>query len=252
MIRSSAANASLDVNGEEDFYELFAVSVDKTLPPEPEMLAFLKLRLTLEDGEGAYMIPEKTERQSLDNGVMTIRREKIPPVTQAWTADEMGDEFAQFLKPEFNIESDADEIIKTAETITGTVESPVLKARKLLTWVYQNIDKRPVVSVPSALEVLETRVGDCNEHATLLTALLRASGIPARLSVGLVYNRGNFYYHAWTEAYLGRWISMDATMNQMPVDVSHISLLYGNLDKQVEIMGILGRLKIEVLEFGYH
>lgn len=251
MIKSSAANASLDIKGEEDFYELFAVSVDKSLPTEPERLAYLKLRLDLEDGDGSYVIPGKTERQSLDNDVMTIRREKTPSLSEAGTGIDMGEEFASSLEPEFNIESDADEIMEAAEKITGTEKNPVLKARKLLSWVYNNIDKRPVVSVPSALEVLETRVGDCNEHATLLTALLRASGIPARLSVGLVYNRGHFYYHAWTEAYLGRWISMDATLNQMPVDVTHISLLYGNLDKQVEIMGILGRLKIEVLDFGY-
>ncbi|MBN1625224.1 MAG: transglutaminase domain-containing protein, partial [Deltaproteobacteria bacterium] len=153
---------------------------------------------------------------------------------------------------EFNIESDADKIIAKAESIAGDEKSPVLKTRKLLKWVYENIEKRPVVSIPSALEVLETKAGDCNEHATLLTALLRASGIPARLAVGLVYNRGRFYYHAWTEAYLGGWISMDPTLNQMPADVSHICLMYGNLDKQVEIMAIMGKLKIEVLEFGYH
>jgi len=251
MIRSSAANASLDVNGEEDFYELFAVSVEKSLPPEPERLAYLKLRLDLDNGSGSYVAIEETERQTLDNDVMTIRREKTPSLSEAVMEDDVGKEFASFLEPEFNIESDADEIIEAAKNITSSEENPVLKARKLLGWVYDNIDKRPVVSVPSALEVLETRVGDCNEHATLLTALLRASGIPARLSVGLVYNRGHFYYHAWTEAYLGRWISMDATLNQMPADVTHVSLLYGNLDKQVEIMGILGKLKIEVLDFGY-
>ena len=32
-----------------------------------------------------------------------------------------------------------------------------------------------------------TRSGDCSEHAVLLTALLRARGIPARVSHGLVY-----------------------------------------------------------------
>ena len=94
-------------------------------------------------------------------------------------------------------------------------------------------------------------MGDCNEHATLLTALLRAAGIPARLSVGLVYSRNKFFYHAWTEAFLGEWISMDATLNQMPTDVSHIRLMHGNLDNQVEIMGLIGKLEFEVLDFGY-
>jgi transglutaminase-like putative cysteine protease len=81
--------------------------------------------------------------------------------------------------------------------------------------------------------------------------LLRASGIPARLSVGLVYSRNKFFYHAWTEAYVGEWISMDATLNQLPADVSHIRLISGNLDKQIEIMGLIGKLKLEVLNFEY-
>ena len=118
-----------------------------------------------------------------------------------------------------------------------------------MNWVFRNMEKRPVLAVPSAREALRTRVGDCNEHATLLTALLRASGIPARLSIGLVYTREKFYYHAWTEAYLGEWISMDATLNQMPADASHIKLIEGNLDKQVEIAGLFGELKFKVIDY---
>jgi hypothetical protein len=252
MIRSSAANASRDIEGSDDFYDMAAVPVDRSLPPDPERLTYLKLKLSLTDGAAFHAIPDKTERQSLDNGVMMIRLEKMPSLRSNEPDNNRDEDLEPYLKPEFNIESDADKIIAKAEAITGDEKTPVLKARRLLDWVFDNIDKRPVVSVPSALEVLETKVGDCNEHATLLTAMLRASGIPARLSSGLVYNRGRFYYHAWTEAYLGRWISMDATLNQMPADVSHISLVHGNLDKQVEIMGLIGRLKIEVLDFGFN
>ena len=45
------------------------------------------------------------------------------------------------------------------------------------------------MSLPSALEVLKTRVGDCNEHTTLYVAMARSLGIPARIAVGLVYLR---------------------------------------------------------------
>lgn len=251
IIRSSAANASRNIEGADDFYELAALPVDRTLP-DPERMTYLKLKISLEDGEGTDILPASTQRQGLDKGVMTIRLEEPP---SRFSHDEDGgnvEGIETFLAPEFNIESDSQEIVKKALDIAGDKEAPVLKAKRLLKWVYEEIDKRPVVSVPSALEVLKTRVGDCNEHATLLTALLRASGIPARLSVGLVYNRNRFYYHAWTEAYLGKWISMDPTLNQMPADVTHICLVYGNLDKQVEIIGLMGRLKIEVIGFGYN
>ncbi len=156
-----------------------------------------------------------------------------------------------FLVPEFNIESDSEEILEKARHISGRDTNPIFVTRKLFKWVYQELEKKPVVSIPSALEVLRTRVGDCNEHATLLTALLRASGIPARLCVGLVYTRGKFFYHAWTEAYVGEWISMDATLNQMPVDATHIKLIEGNLDKQVEIAGLIGALRLKVIDYRY-
>ena len=54
-----------------------------------------------------------------------------------------------------------------------------MKAGKLVDWVHKNLEKRPVLSVPNALETLENRIGDCNEHAVLLAAFARAAGIPA-------------------------------------------------------------------------
>ena len=57
------------------------------------------------------------------------------------------------------------------------------EAAKILNhWVYDAIQKKPVVSIPSAVEVLKQRVGDCNEHTTLYTALARAAGLPTRMA----------------------------------------------------------------------
>ena len=136
-----------------------------------------------------------------------------------------------------------------AKEIAGKNSNPVSVAGKLMEWVYKNVEKKPVISVPDALEVLRTKVGDCNEHAVLLVALLRADGIPARECVGLVYVQNRFYYHAWTEAFLGSWISMDATLNQMPADVSHIKLLHGGLQEQAEIISVINKISLEIEEY---
>ena len=117
-----------------------------------------------------------------------------------------------------------------------------------MAWVYTKVEKKPVLSVPNAVEVFETRVGDCNEHSVLLAALLRAAGIPSRVCIGLVYSKGSFFYHAWNECYLGRWVSMDATLNQMPADATHITLVQGGLDRQVEILTLIGKLSLKVLD----
>jgi hypothetical protein len=44
---------------------------------------------------------------------------------------------------------------------------------------------------------------------------------------------------------------MDATLNQIPADASHIKLLEGNLDKQVEIAGRIGEIKVQILDQRY-
>jgi hypothetical protein len=58
-------------------------------------------------------------------------------------------------------------------------------------------------------EVLSNREGDCTEHALLLAALLRKSGIPSRLAYGLILTEAGFIGHAWVEQYSGgswRWL----------------------------------------------
>jgi hypothetical protein len=253
MIKSSAANAPMDIEGGggEDFYEMTAVLVERALP-NPSRLDYLKLRLDGFDSSDIDITAWDGGRQRYNNGIMEISREERPLKSSYSIPYEKPDDgLAPFLRSEFNIESDSDEIREIAGSILGKEKDAVAASERLLNWVYHNLDKRPVISVPSALDVLRIRAGDCNEHATLLTALLRASGIPAKLSIGLVYSRNKFFYHAWTEAYVGEWISMDATLNQIPADVSHIRLISGNLDKQVEIMGLIGKIKIEVLNFEY-
>ena len=250
-IKSSAARAprDLEARGDLDFYEMTSVKVTKRLP-QTERLRYLKLGMEGIDPGVSYAHNLNSGRQRYQDGILEIRKEKraFKAPYRLPYGDAEG-KMKPFLTQEFNIESDSREIIDKAREIVGEEKNPVFATLKMMDWVYENIEKKPVVSVPSALEVLRTRVGDCNEHATLLTGLLRAAGIPARLVIGLVYTREKFFYHAWTEVYLGRWVSMDATTNQMPADVTHIKLIEGNLDKQVEIAGLIGRLKLKILDY---
>jgi transglutaminase-like putative cysteine protease len=146
------------------------------------------------------------------------------------------------------IQSDHPDIQRQARDIIAGIEDPLEQVKKISAWVYQELRKQPVVSIPSALDVLRERVGDCNEHSVLFTALVRAIGIPARLQAGIVYQEGKFFYHAWAQVYLGSWISVDPTLNQIPADATHIRLVEGDLDKQLDLVKVVGRLKVEVLE----
>jgi hypothetical protein len=250
-VLSSAAKApeGLDQMDGTDLYEMVAIQPDRPLP-DPTRLAYLKLDVEGMDRADFPRDALSSARQKLQDNVLEISREEVPSHgSYSLPHSAFAPELAVFLETEFNIESDDPEITAKVDEIIGEEKNPVWAARRLMHWVFRNMEKRPVLAVPSAREALRTRIGDCNEHATLLTALLRASGIPARLSIGLVYTRQKFYYHAWTEAYLGEWVSMDATLNQMPVDASHIKLVEGNLDKQLEIAGLLGELKFKVIDY---
>ncbi len=151
--------------------------------------------------------------------------------------------------PSALIQSDDKRIRDQTEKILSGERDAREAARKLNEWVYNELVKQPVVSIPSALEVLSEQVGDCNEHTTLYTALARAAGIPTRMAAGIVYLRDGFYYHAWPEVWLGTWTAVDPTFNQFPADATHIRFITGNLDRQAEIMKLVGKLKVEVLEY---
>jgi len=251
LVRSDQARAPFDVDGSAgaDFYDAAAIPVKKTLDRARE-ITYLKLKVTGFRDTGFNLAVLHEGRQKLNGDILEIFQENANSPLVASQTDKTKD-VKPFLSPGITIQSDDKGLIEKAREIVGSDQDSRVMAGKLMGWVYENIEKRPVVSVPDALAVLETRVGDCNEHAVLLTALLRAVGIPARECVGIVYMDRRFFYHAWTEAYLGGWISMDATLNQMPADATHIKLVHGGLDKQAELMALMGNLKLEILDYTY-
>jgi transglutaminase-like putative cysteine protease len=152
------------------------------------------------------------------------------------------------------VQADDTSMVRTAGTILGDQLQASQAAVLLESWVYRTLEKVPVAGVPSATEVLASKRGDCNEHTTLYTALARSVGLPTRLAAGIVYSEsifadGAFYYHAWPEVWLGdRWLAVDPTFGQAPADATHLKLVEGELDKQTELMGVIGRLRLSVVE----
>jgi transglutaminase-like putative cysteine protease len=90
-------------------------------------------------------------------------------------------------------------------------------------------------------------IRDAREFALVTAALARAAGIPAHPVSGLLQHEGRFYLHSWTEIYLGRWIPVDAMLNQFPADASHLSFVSGTADAGPDLARILSRLPITVV-----
>ncbi len=210
---------------------------------DPQSKTALRLKLS---GVNLVNFALNGGRQRLDTDRLEIRREETQPSPRAKHSGHRNASSILFA-------ADAVYAIRPPEHPRAQRENrprrnQCLKAAlKIKDWVYKEIAKEPTVSIPNALEVLQTRKGDCNEHTVLFNALARAAGIPAKTVVGVVYLRGAFYYHAWSEVWLGDWVSLDSVLNQFPADVTHVKFLEGEIDRQIDILQLIGNLKIEVL-----
>lgn len=209
---------------------------------EPEKLKSIKIKI---DGIGGLSFLTG-DRQNFRRNIMTIVRENL--LLSSKINDNLPPEVAVFLKSVPFMQSDNPQIKAQLGKIISPTDTAEQQARKIVNWVYHNIKKKPVLSVPNALEVLRNKEGDCNEHSILTVALLRSAGIPAQMEAGLVYLHGRFYWHAWNALYLGKWITADTVFNQMPADVTHIRLVRGDSVDQLNLMGVMGKIKLEVLE----
>ena len=191
-------------------------------------------------------------RQTLRGDTLIVRRERWDVIDPGYDLPYKTMDLREELEPEPLIQSDDPRIVEAAERFSGRrpyqSQNPRRVAERLTDAVHELLEKEITISVPSALQVLESRRGDCNEHTVLYVALARALGLPARTAVGLVYVDGSFYYHAWPEVWLDEWVAVDPTFGQTPADAAHIRFVVGGLAQQVEIARLIGRLDIEVIQ----
>ena len=210
---------------------------------EPRDVSRLRLRVSGADLTGPDL---QGEGQRVDGNVIEL----IDP--RGLAAGPTPPDLDRYLRPEAFIESDAPEIRAEAERLVQGVSGTRARAERLTREINSLIEKRPTVSLPSAREVLRTRVGDCNEHTVVFVAMARSLGIPARINVGVAYVHGAFYYHAWPEVYIdegkgrGLWLPVDPTFNQFPADATHVRFARGGLDKQAAILPLIGKVQMTV------
>jgi hypothetical protein len=154
----------------------------------------------------------------------------------------------KFVRAQALVQSDDPRIILKAKQIVGNIKSDSLQIGAITNWVYANVEKDYAISLPSAIEVLRVKKGDCNEHSALYTALARSLGIPTKICLGIVYKDGLFYYHAWPAVYMnGRWLPVDPTFGQQLADATHIKLLEGNYESTVGLMRVIGKLNVKII-----
>jgi transglutaminase-like putative cysteine protease len=255
--REVALNEGWPAEGEAavDLIALSSVPVDRKLPGGGRSLQRLVLKVDGPDTVSELLSRFHGERWDPVTGHLTI---EIPQPTDAGLYPLPNTDRAMhpWTRSTTFAPSDNRSIIRAAGQVVGDELLANQAGRKLNHWVYSNLEKVPVAGVPHAVEVLTSRRGDCNEHTTLYTAMARSLGLPTRMAAGIVYSEsifedGAFYYHAWPEIWLGdAWVPTDPTFGQFPADATHVKLVEGELDKQMELMGVIGRLKLEIVDDG--
>ena len=245
LLRQSAQEARSLANRRSVPLDLIAqTSITPSSPiADPERTQLLKLKLSGVD-LGRFSL--NGGRQRLENDEVQIRREEIR--SDYLPIPVRDQRLSSYLEATPFMQSDHPRIRALARQIVAGETDARKAALRIKDWVYGQLTKEPTVSIPNALEVLRTRKGDCNEHTVLFNALARAAGIPARTAVGVVYLRGAFYYHAWSEVWLGEWVTLDSVLNQFPADVTHIKFVEGEIDQQIDILQLIGKLKIDIIE----
>ena len=170
-----------------------------------------------------------------------------------------------FLEPSMIIDSSDPLVKKYARRYARRAGKNVFdRAEALRTFVHKHISKKGLATAfASASETVRMRTGDCSEHGVLLAALLRADGIPARITTGLVYaqffggEKDIFGWHMWTQALIdGKWVDFDATLPER-YSAAHVLTGTSSLAEGIgstelsSLLLLLGNLEIEVLEVGY-
>jgi len=156
---------------------------------------------------------------------------------------------APYLAPAPYAESDAPEIVRLSREVVGQAKGAEA-VEKVVGWVNRRL--RPSAKdCLSALDALRAGEGDCQAHAYLCTALLRAAGIPCRPVSGLCYSAaaGGFLYHTWCEAYVGGWLAVDPVFGG-PADAGHLKLIVGErIEDVAPLTEMMGRIRARVVDY---
>jgi transglutaminase-like putative cysteine protease len=243
----SAALGGIDGGGGVDLAAAAAIPVARAID-SPRSTRRLRLRILEAPEQLPLSFPP---RQRIEGSELLIERDELGAV-RSFALPARETRFADDLRATPFLQIDDPGVLARSREILGAEHDAEHAARAFLDWVYQSLAKVPTISVPNAVQVLDQRKGDCNEHAVLYAALARAAGLPTRIASGVVYMPGDgddpgaFYYHAWNEVWLGGWVAVDPTFGQFPADATHVKLAEGGLDHDVSLIGVIGHLRFGV------
>ena len=156
------------------------------------------------------------------------------------------------LKPSSYVQSDHKTIKALAAKAVGNAKDAATAAAGIEKFVHEYIKTKNLsVGYATAVEVAQSREGDCTEHAVLTASLCRAAGVPAQMVMGLAYveefagHRNVFGPHAWNRVFVGgKWVGLDSALGEF--NTGHIALACGDgiSDAMFKVANTIGNFKI--------
>lgn len=166
-----------------------------------------------------------------------------------------GDKYAKSLETEFSVKlrsqtspflypnkyvnfSQSSSAVKKAAEVCAGKSDEIEKLAAIFVWVTDNVTYDTQLAatvksgyVPDPDSVLAKRSGICYDYASLMAAMVRSQGIPARLVVG--YAADNIY-HAWNEVWTDEtgWITPELLLSQKGYNIVDATFYAGSSNKE--------------------
>jgi hypothetical protein len=222
--------------------ELFSIAADKPCPPDKApAIVFIDSTISLDTSVSSLY-----QRHGATWLLRTMPSHCTPKKSSTHDS-----EMRQWLKSNIAIQSDHPKTTELANKLRGDEKSPCEIIAKFNNYVFSHLQKRNTPAFSNALETLNAGYGDCGEHAALLTALLRAAGVPARVALGLLYveSKKQYYYHAQVMAFAGEWIFCDPTWNEFPSLDRVVPLIIDDTGSRAMLLSrLIGRIQIQYVK----
>jgi transglutaminase-like putative cysteine protease len=130
-----------------------------------------------------------------------------------------------FIQPELHIESANPQIVALASELSQGKRNRCQQVREFYDYIGNELVYTSNGRNWGAQAALGPMGADCTEYTSLLVALSRAQGIPARYFEGLLYldqgtNALAKIEHAWPDVYMPGvgWVALDPTLGRPPVN----------------------------------
>lgn len=156
---------------------------------------------------------------------LTIETEvEVFEVRYSWSQCD-GELVDEFTRAELHIESANPQIVSLSRELAAGKQTVCEQARAFYDYVAENLVYSTNEDDWGAQATFGAMGADCSEYASLMIALSRAAGIPARYTTGLRYLEADEdskipFEHAWLEVYFPAvgWVSMDPTLGRSPIN----------------------------------